>query len=104
MKTRKKQYSKEYKLKAVALCEQRESISLVGSELGIRSDMLGRWKREYAQDQAKAFIRGGNSKKKIPKDELSILKKQLREVELERDILKKAVGIFSKSDRSGITL
>ena len=104
MKTRKKQYSKEYKLKAVALCEQRESISSVGSELGIRADMLGRWRREYSRDQAKAFAGGGNSIKKTASNELSILKKQLREVELERDILKKAVGIFSKSDRLDITL
>jgi len=104
MKQQKRYYSKEYKLKAVALSEQRKSISSVAIELGIRTDMLGRWKREYMKDRAKAFIGGGNSKKKPPTNELSILKKQLREAELERDILKKAVGIFSKSDRSDITL
>jgi transposase len=60
--------------------------------------MLRRWKREYSEDQSKAFIGGGNAKKKTPFNELSLLRKKLSEVELERDILKKAVGIFSKSD------
>ncbi|MGK0391480.1 MAG: transposase [Maribacter sp.] len=57
--------------------------------------MVCRWKREYA---AKA----GNfsQKKKISPEaeELKALKKELRTVKMERDILKKAVGIFSKSD------
>jgi transposase len=104
MKPQKKHYSKAYKLKAVALCEQRESISLTALELGLRPDMLSRWKKEYSQDQEKAFVGGGNSKRKKETNELSILKKQLREIQLERDILKKAVGIFSKNDRLDINL
>jgi transposase len=104
MKPQKKHYSKEYKLKAVGLCEQRESISSAALELGLRPDMLSRWKREYYQDQEKAFIGGGNAKVKKETNELSILKKQLREVQIERDILKKAVGIFSKNDRLDINL
>src|ERR1019366_4379246 len=96
---RKKYYSKEYKLEAVALAEQRDNVSSIVLELGIRHDMLRRWKKEYSQNQSKAFIGGGNAKKKNEPNELSILRKKLREVELERDILKKAVGIFSKNDQ-----
>ena len=103
-KPEKKYYSKEYKLKAVALCEKRESISLVASDLGIRHDMLRRWKREHSENQSKAFIGGGNAKKKKELTELAQLKKKLRETELERDILKKAVGIFSKNDGLDINL
>ncbi len=61
-------------------------------------------KREYSQNQTRAFVGGGNSKKKKEPNELAILKKKLRETELERDILKKAVGIFSKNDRLDISL
>ena len=104
MKPEKKYYSKEYKLKAVSLCDQRDNVSSVAIELGLRPDMLSRWKREYSQSQTKAFIGGGNSKKKNEPNELSILKKKLREAELERDILKKAVAIFSKNDRLDISL
>lgn len=103
-KPEKKYYSKEYKLKAVALSEQRGSIIVVATELGIRHDMLRRWKREYSENQAKAFIGGGNAKKKKELNELAQLKKKLRETELERDILKKAVGIFSKNDGLDINL
>ena len=103
-KTGKRYYSKEYKLKAVALSDQREDVMEVASELGIRPDMLRRWKKEHFQDKERAFIGGGNAKRKKAPNELSILKKQLRETELERDILKKAVGIFSKNDRLDISL
>ena len=104
MKPQKKYFNKEYKLKAVSLCEERGNITSVANELGLRPDMLGRWKREYTENQTKAFIGGGNSKKKSEPNELAILKKKLRETELERDILKKAVGIFSKNDRLDISL
>ena len=43
---------------------------------------------EYAIDTAREYVR-----KNIA------LRKALRDAELERDILKKALGIFSKSDR-----
>ena len=57
--------------------------------------MIGRWRREFASRS------GDFSKKKelsIEAQELKSLKKELRNVTIERDILKKAVSIFSKSD------
>jgi transposase len=57
--------------------------------------VIRRWRREYDQKN------GDLSKKREPissEIELSQLKKELRETKLERDILKKAVSIFSKSD------
>ena len=104
MKPERKYFSKEYKLKAVGLCQQRENINSVAKELGLRADMLSRWKREYSQDQTKAFIGGGNSKKNNGQNVVVILRKKLREAEMERDILKKAVSIFSKNDRLDINL
>lgn len=58
--------------------------------------MIGRWRREYVANQ------GDFTKKKKElsetEKELIDLKKKLRDVTMERDILKKAVSIFSKSD------
>jgi transposase len=57
--------------------------------------MIGLWKREFTARS------GDFSKKKvlsIEAQELKTLKKELRDVTIERDILKKAVSIFSKSD------
>lgn len=57
--------------------------------------MISRWKREFATKS------GDFSKKSVlstEAQELKALKKELRDVTIERDILKKAVSIFSKSD------
>ena len=100
MKT-KRYYSKEFKLQAVSMAEERENVAQVARELDIRSDMLRRWIREYHEKKTEAFRGIGHVSK--PKDkklsELQALKKELREVKLERDILKKAVHIFSKNDK-----
>ena len=81
---------------------QRENVSQVAKELGIRADMLRRWTKEYEQKKNEAFHGTGqiNRLKDNRLSEIQALKKQVRELQLERDILKKAVGIFSKSDSS----
>lgn len=103
---KKKYYSKEYKLQAVSMAEERENVAEVARELDIRHDMLRRWMKEYDEKKMDAFKGIGHAAK--PKDkklsELQALKKELREVRLERDILKKAVHIFSKSDGTNIDL
>jgi len=98
----KRYYTKEFKLQAIDLANQRENVSQVASELGIRADMLRRWRKEFESNKKDAFSGAGHHNK--PKDkklsELQALKRKVKELELERDILKKAVGIFSKSDRT----
>ena len=68
-------------------------------ELGISADLIYRWRRELEQHPDLAF--SGNGIKQLTQDqkELEHLRKQLKDVIMERDILKKAVSIFSKSDR-----
>jgi transposase len=57
--------------------------------------MLQRWKREAEQQGLKAFPGHGN-----PRDEeLSQLRKENAELKEERDILKKALAIFSKRSK-----
>lgn len=96
----KRYYSKEFKLKAIELIENRDSIREAAEELGIRSDMLCRWRTEFYNYKKEAFRGTGQSKKPRNKklNEVQLLRKQLKEVQLERDILKKAVSIFSKND------
>jgi transposase len=95
MRVQKRSYSLEFKLKAVELSNQRGSLSEVAQELNISSDNLKRWKKEYKEGKF-----SGSIKIKSPEEqELIRLRKELTEVKLERDILKKAVGIFSKSDK-----
>ena len=105
MKT-KRYYSKEFKLQSISMAEERENVAQVARELDIRPDMLRRWIREYHNKKNEAFTGTGHPPKLKDKklSELQRLKKEVKELKLERDILKKAVGIFSKSDRTDIDL
>jgi len=91
-------YSKEFKIKAVELANQRGNLSSVAKELDIRRESLKRWKEAYKAgmyNEASPEVRTKSS----DEAELIRLRKELYETKLERDILKKAVGIFSKNDR-----
>ena len=93
-RTRRK-YSKEFKLEAVQHAEHYDgSTSEVARNLGISPDVLNRWLREYQSDQQHAFPGLGNLKE--PEERMRRLEKELEDVKMERDILKKALAIFSK--------
>ncbi|WP_224994969.1 transposase [Cesiribacter sp. SM1] len=82
---------------------QRDDISKLAEELGITADLIYKWRREYKAHPQKSFP-GNDRPKQTPEEaEIARLKKQLRDVEMERDILKKAtaaaaVSIFSRGD------
>jgi transposase len=97
MKKRRK-YDQEFKQMAVELSKHREDLKALAEELEIRPDLLYRWRREALQHQGASFPGQGNPKQTEKEKEIARLKKELREAQLERDILKKAVSIFSKSD------
>lgn len=97
MKTRRK-FDKEFKLMTVSLCNAGKPIKEVAKELGIRSEIVRRWRRELEGKASGSFSGHGNPGFTLEQQEIAKLKKQLRETELEREILKKAVSIFSKSD------
>ena len=91
-----KKYDNEFKVMIVELLESGIKTQQVSNEYGVNASMIGRWKREYKSKF------GDFSKKRLlsaEEQELKTLKKELRDVKMERDILKKAVSIFSKSDQ-----
>jgi transposase len=90
-----KKYSLAFKLQAVELSKVRGKIKEVAEELGISDSALKSWKKGLYMGSPDTSL-----KVKSREEEENIrLRKELYEVKLERDILKKAVGIFSKSDR-----
>lgn len=91
-----KQYSLAFKLQAVELSKLRGKITEVAQELGISSSSLKSWKKGQHLGNPDTALPKVKSKEE---EENIRLRKELYEVKLERDILKKAVGIFSKSDR-----
>lgn len=97
MTTRRK-FTREYKLNAVELSFQRENIKELASELNVRAETLYRWRSEFATLEGGSFPGNGRKKMTEEESELEKLRKELADVRMERNILKKAVGIFSKSD------
>ena len=96
----KRVYSKEFKEQAVRLSYQRANIKELASELGIVVERIYKWRR------ATRDIKMGSTQQAENSDLLEVkrLRKALRDKELELEILKKAVHIFSKSDGRSINL
>ena len=89
--TMRKKYSKEFKLDAVSLVkEQNCNRSEAARNLGINANMLGRWIKEQQVDDGKAFR--GNGMLTPEQEEIRKLKVQVRKLQMEKDILKKATA------------
>lgn len=86
-----KQYSKEYKEEAVALVqEQGYSVPEAAKSLGLASNILYRWK-----DKIESQLEG----KSLPVDEreeLKRLRKENKNLRMEKEIFKKASAFFAK--------
>lgn len=98
MKNRKK-YDVAFKERAVQLSKERKNLSELARELGIYPSQLYKWRKEVEEFGSGSFPGNGNLKHTPEQEHINILEKKLKDAELERDILKKAIGIFSKSDR-----
>jgi transposase len=93
---KKKRFDRDFKMSAVKMVtEGGHKAAEVARSLGIHPNQLYNWKSKYSDNGDKAFPGKGNM------TEISALRRKLREVEMERDILKKAVGIFSKPTENG---
>jgi transposase len=95
---KRKKYSKEFKLDAIAfVIEQNYSQAEAWRNLGINSNMLGRWIKEAENEDGHAFR--GNGKLTPEQEEIRSLKAQVKRLEMEREILKKATVFFAKETK-----
>ncbi len=91
---KKRQFTKEFKLEAVGLAEKGEMpLSQVARDLGLHVNVLRSWVRLYGPRA------DGTRVTPEEREELIQLRREVRRVTEERDILKKAVSIFSKELR-----
>ena len=90
-----KQYDREFKIRAVRLLETSgKSAVQLERELGTGKGNLSRWKRQFATDGEDAFP--GHGRLTPEQEELRQLKRENKILRQERDILKKAIAIFSE--------
>lgn len=93
-----KQYDKEFKINAVRLYEESgKLLREVEQELGIGTGCISHWRKELQDQGELSFPGNGNLNEKDA--EMARLKRELEIVKQERDILKKAVGIFSNHSK-----
>jgi transposase len=98
MTSRKRTYTIEFKQEAVQLQENSgKSVYEVETELGITHGLLNKWKRKSQQSGSAAFP--GRGKLTAEQEEIRRLQRELAVAQQERDILKKAVAIFSSPSK-----
>jgi len=95
-----KKYTKEEKLEVVKLSlADTESVKDLADRFEISENTIYNWRSKYLKNKEASFSGKGNKRMTESERKIEELEKELREARLERDILKKAVGIFSKNDR-----
>ncbi len=91
---KRRRFSREYKLEAVRMLDDTHgSLAQVSRDLGVSADSLRRWRREISEVGPVAY--SDPNKPSSKDDEIRRLRRELLRAEQERDILKKAVAIFS---------
>ena len=90
-----RKYDKQFKEEAVRLAtEGGRKVTEVARSLGIHENLLRNWKRKHKEDPAGSFPGKGHLK---PRDEaFRNLEKENSNLKEDREILKKALAIFSK--------
>jgi len=97
--TKRRTYPEAFKLEALALLESSsKSAGQIEEDLGITRGLLLKWQTRYqVVAQANGEVHLEASELAAAQAEIRRLQQKLAEVEVERDILKKTVNIFSRS-------
>ena len=91
---KKRRFTNEFKLEAVRLAEKGDvPVARVARDLELHETVLRRWMQQFGQRA------DGTRMTPEEREELGRLRREVRRVTEERDILKKAVSIFSKELR-----
>ncbi len=95
MSASKKRYDAEFKREAVRLADNSEKgDSRIERELGLYQGAIRTWRKALRSDPVDAFP--GTGHMKLAEEELRSLRRELEDVRQERDILKKAMAIFTR--------
>lgn len=84
-----RKYDNEFKRNAVRKVLDGQSVRSVSQELGVNESQIHKWKRS-------ALKRGDGQQSGTELAETQALKKRIRELEMENEILKKATLIFGR--------
>jgi len=95
-----KQYDTAFKL---AVCkrivEDGEKISALSEELGIHENTLYKWSGRYRKNSEKPFVGSGGGHALPENEEMVKLRREIRDLREENEILKKAAAYFAKHQK-----
>ncbi len=91
-----RQFDLEFKHTIVELLLSGKTLKEICLDYSLGESMVSRWCREYSTASGSLKSKEAITEEQL---ELTTLRKELREVKMERDILKKAVSTFSKNDK-----
>jgi transposase-like protein len=95
-----RKYDPDFKRNAVQLTgEPGRTVAGVAENLGISKDLLYRWRRAQCVNKELAFPGNGREALTSQQQKIRELEKSLKNAEMERDILKKAMAIFSRASK-----
>ena len=95
MEKDKRYFDREFKYEAIRLVnEGKRSLGDIARDLDIHPNLLHQWRRKYRADMEHAFP--GKGHLKPPEEEIRRLQRENENLKEEKDILKKALAIFSK--------
>lgn len=90
-----RKFSREFKLEAVRLVKERGvSVAQAARDLDLHENVLRKWIREFSADPQYAFA--GHGQMKPEQLEIERLRREVRKLKAERDILKKATAFFAR--------
>ncbi len=89
-----RRFTREFKLEAVRLVREQEvTVAQAARDLDLHENVLRKWVKDYKDDPAHAFP--GHGQQKPEQVEVAALKREIRKLKAERDILKKAAAYFA---------
>lgn len=88
-------FTKEFKVEAVQLVHaSKKPLAQIARDLGIADSTLHHWRKLFSEQGEQAFPGSGHQTPQ--EEEIRHLKRENDLLRQERDILKKAIGIFSR--------
>jgi transposase len=94
MSKKRRQFDRAFKVEAVRqVTEEGRPVAAVARDLGIGENLLHRWKKQFIKHPEDAFVGTGNLS--AEQAELRRLRRENTDLREERDILKKAISVFS---------
>ena len=98
MVAKRRSFTREFKVETVQMLMTTDvSVTEAAADLGIHSNTLYKWVRQYGERPEEAFP--GKGRQTSDAEQIKQLQRENQRLRMERDILKKAMVIFSKEPK-----